>query len=52
MEAIKSYFDKHRDIMLTIGIILILDHFVFSGAFTEKLKKMIDSFLDKKASEV
>ncbi len=52
MESIKQYIDKHRDIFLTIGIVLLLDHFVFQGAFTDKLKKIVDGFLDKKTKEM
>ena len=52
MKAIKEYAEKHRDLLITIGVVLILDHFVFSGAFTEKLKKIVDGFLDKKVKEV
>lgn len=52
MDAIKSYLEKHRDIFLTIGIILILDHFIFAGAFKDKLKSIIDGFLDTKAKEI
>lgn len=51
MDAIKLYIEKHRDIFLTIGVVLILDHFVFGGAFREKLKNIIDNFLDKKVIE-
>ena len=52
MDSIKKYLEKHRDIFLTIGIVLILDHFVFEGAFREKLKSITESFLDKKTREV
>ncbi len=52
MESIKAYLDKHKDIFLTIGVILVLDHFVFGGVFREKLKNMINGFLDCKTKEL
>ena len=52
MNSMKEYLEKHRDVFLTIGIVLILDHFVFEGAFREKLKSITESFLDKKTKEL
>ena len=52
MESLKQYLEKNRDIFFTIGIVLILDHFVFGGAFREKLRAIVDSFLDKKTKEI
>lgn len=47
MNSLKEYISKHRDIFFTIGFILVLDHFVFNGAFKKKLEDFIHSFLDK-----
>lgn len=49
MESLKQYLEKHRDVFFTLGIVLVLDHFIFEGAFREKLKNIIESLLDKKA---
>ena len=52
MESFKQYLEKHRDSFFTIGVVLVLDHFVFAGAFREKLKQMVDSILDKKTKAI
>lgn len=47
MDSLKQYITKHRDIFFTIGFILVLDHFVFGGAFKKKLEDFIHSILDR-----
>ena len=52
MDSFKAYLENHRDVFFTIGIVLVLDHFIFSGVFREKLKNIIDSLLDKKTKAI
>ena len=52
MESFKQYLEKHRDVFFTLGVMLVLDHFVFAGAFREKIKQLVDSLLDKKTKEI
>ena len=52
MDSFKKYLEKNRDMFFTIGIVLLLDHFVFGGAFREKLKGIIDGFLDNKTKAI
>ena len=51
IDSMKEYVTKHRDIFFTIGFILILDHFVFGGAFKEKIQDLIHKFLDKQTTK-
>ena len=52
VDSFKQYLEKHRDVFFTIGIVLVLDHFVFGGAFKEKLQAIVDSFLSKRTKEI
>lgn len=47
MEKLKSFLEKNSDTFFTIGIIIILDHLFFDGAFREKIKDMIDKLINK-----
>lgn len=46
-EYVKSYFMKHRELLMGFTIFVLLDHFVFGGAFREKIKRIVHSMLDK-----
>lgn len=52
MESLKKYFETHRDLFFTIGIVIILDHFIFGGAFRERLKGLVDSFLTQRTKAI
>lgn len=47
MDKIKKYFEQHNDTYITLGIIILIDHFVFEGKFREKIKEIIDNLLAK-----
>lgn len=40
--SIKKYFDDHRDLLMTLVVLVIVDQWVFDGAFKEKIKGLID----------
>lgn len=40
--SIKKYFDDHRDILMTLAVLVVVDQWVFDGAFKEKIKLLID----------
>lgn len=42
---IKDYFKKHQEIFITLGIIILIDHFLFNGAFREKIKDTVEKLL-------
>ena len=33
MGHIREYFARHREVLMTLAVLLILDHFLFDGAF-------------------
>lgn len=47
MESVKEYFNKHRDAIYTLGVVILLDHFLFGGAFREKIKSTVEGMLEK-----
>lgn len=40
--SIKKYFDDHRDLLMTLAVLVIVDQWVFDGAFKEKIKGLMD----------
>lgn len=47
MEYLKEYFHKNRDLIFNISLILLIDHFVFNGAFREKIKSIMDGLINR-----
>lgn len=47
LESIKSYVKENKNILLTIGVALILDHLVFGGAFRQKVQELVEGMLGK-----
>ena len=43
----KEYFINHRDILMTIGLAMLVDHFFFNGAFAEKIKGLVNGLIHK-----
>lgn len=47
MSGLKEYFEKNKDLIYSIGLIVLVDHFIFKGAFREKIKAMVETFCTK-----
>lgn len=47
MKSLRDWFDKHSDAIITIAVIVIVDHFLFSGSLRERLKGMMTGLLSK-----
>jgi len=45
VKNLKEYFVKHQDVIITVGIIVLLDHFVFGGALRSKIQGTIEGML-------
>jgi hypothetical protein len=45
MNSIKNYFKKHEDTIMTLGLVLLIDQFVFRGAFRNRIQKLIENLL-------
>lgn len=50
--SIKKYFDDHRDLLMTLAVLVIVDQWVFDGAFKEKIKGLIDRVVGHAESKV
>jgi ribosomal protein L30/L7E len=46
-QNVKDYIGKHRDMLFTLGLIIVVDHFLFSGALRERIKGSIEGMLKK-----
>jgi hypothetical protein len=46
LSNVKEYFQKNRDVVFTLILCILVDKFVFNGAFTAKIKNTIDKLLD------
>jgi hypothetical protein len=46
---VSDYVEKHKDVLFTVALVLVLDHFVFEGKFKQKIEDLVSSFLTKHA---
>lgn len=52
MDAFKNYLSKNSGVIFTVMFVVLVDHFVFNGTFREKIKSLVDGFLNKAAKQV
>lgn len=52
MNYLKEYFEKHQDSLITIAIVVLVDYYVFNGAFKEKLRALIDKLLNSTSEKL
>jgi hypothetical protein len=45
MDYLKGYFEKHQDQIITLGIVILLDHILFDGLFRDRLKGMVEKLI-------
>lgn len=50
--GLKKYVNEHQEMIYTIAIALLIDRFVFGGAFQERIKGIVEGFLSKAESKV
>jgi len=46
-EQIKEYLNKHRDLIFTVCVVLLIDHFFLGGSLRERVKSLVNKLLDK-----
>jgi hypothetical protein len=44
---VKEYIDEHKNIIFTLGLVILVDHFLFRGALKERIKNSIEGVLTK-----
>jgi hypothetical protein len=47
MENVKGYVEKYKDMIFTLGLVILIDHFMFKGALRERIKTTIEGALKK-----
>lgn len=47
MKKIKEWFDSHSDTLITVAVIVLLDHFLFNGSLRGRLKELMNGLLTK-----
>ena len=47
MKVFKQYLEEHKDVIFTLLLALLIDHFVFGDAFKEKIRNSLNKLLDK-----
>lgn len=45
MKLFRDYLEAHRDTIFTLLLILLVDHYVFKGAFSETIKEGFEKLL-------
>lgn len=52
MKLFKEYLEAHRDTIFTLGLLLLVDHYVFAGAFSAQIKAVFQKLLDKTHAKI
>ena len=47
VKMLRSYLDKHRDVLFTLGIIIVIDHFVLGGTLRHRIQEVLEAALDR-----
>lgn len=45
--AVQSYIEKHKEKIITVAAVFLIDHFVFKGKFRVKLEELFEKLVDK-----
>lgn len=45
--SLKTYLNENRDLIFTVGLVLILDEYAFKGVFRTRLQNLVEGFLSK-----
>jgi hypothetical protein len=45
LDNVKGYIEKHKDILFTLGLIILIDHFMFNGALRTRIQSSIEGVL-------
>lgn len=45
--SLKTYLNENRDLIFTVGLVLLLDEYAFNGVFRDRLKNLVEGFLSK-----
>lgn len=46
-DAVKTWFNKHADVIVTVGVLFFVDHLAFGGKFRAKIEAMVEGLIDK-----
>lgn len=52
METLKQYFRKHSDTFITLGIIILIDEYLFGGSLRSKIQGLLDRLLNNTAKKL
>jgi len=52
MSWLKEYMSENRHTIITLAVIVVLDHYIFDGSFRKKLKGIIDKVLDQTTKQL
>lgn len=52
LKALKDYMEAHKNIIFTLVLALLADHYVFNGAFRKKIEGIVNGLLDKAQKQI
>lgn len=47
MKSFREYLNQHRDMIFTVALVFICDHYLLGGALKERLKSLLEGILNK-----
>lgn len=52
LNDLRSYVKDNRQLLYTIALVVALDHFLFNGAFRERIKGLVESLLSSAEKKI
>lgn len=52
MDSLRNYLNNHKDLIYTLILAFLADHYVLGGAFREKIKAVVEKLLDKAQQKI
>ena len=47
MDSLREWFQKHSDTLITVAVVIVIDHFLFNGSLRERLKDLLNGLLSR-----
>lgn len=52
LNDLRSYVKENRQLLYTVALVIALDHFLFNGAFRERIKGLVESLLSSAEKKI
>ena len=51
-DSINNWWREHSSVVITVAVVILVDHLVFKGTFRKKIESLVDRFLNKAEKQI